>query len=68
MANWLCKGDKKIPKCICSEIEIKDYWSMWEKRKRLVIYCNAKHKYIHKFVTSCSNYNNQTLFGEVKNE
>ncbi len=63
MKTWLCTGKKPdIPKCINSEVEIKEYSGVWGNLTyHLVVYCKAKHKFVQKYITMCDDYNNRNL-------
>lgn len=75
MKTWLCIGDEKrnIPKCMHSKIKIIEDFTLRGKRiTRLRIEChhystkNTVYKVISKFITSCDNYDNQTIEGFIK--
>lgn len=70
LKKWLCLGKKKdhSDKCIYAKIEIKEFerpiFASSEKMvkyKGLSIFCKKRMRYVRLYVTSCSDFQTNTL-------
>lgn len=67
MKDWLCLGSKKLKKCLFAETKItEEYHGIGmnyfpQRVKVLNVYCMKKHRYVHKFITTCDDFQNSVL-------